>query len=148
MRIILRHWVKFQRMLWFHSKALLHGYQRVFFEVLVRLMFNIFHLVKKNLFFILSYDENKMNLDEQNCTLKFASWTYDSARVDLSEKSSTGGDLSNFMNNSGWQVYWMIDELFVCLVFYVVEWEIVRLHVKKNVVKYSCCKLKRKRRWS
>jgi len=64
-------------------------------------MFNIFHLVKKNLFFILSYDENKMNLDEQNCTLKFASWTYDSARVDLSEKSSTGGDLSNFMNNSG-----------------------------------------------
>ncbi|CAF2799300.1 unnamed protein product [Rotaria sp. Silwood2] len=56
--------------------------------------------------------------DEQNCTLKFASWTYDSARIDLTEKSNIG-DLSNFMANS--------------------EWEIIRVHVKKNVVKYSCC---------
>ncbi|CAF1348277.1 unnamed protein product [Rotaria magnacalcarata] len=56
--------------------------------------------------------------DEQNCTLKFASWTYDSARIDLSQKTNTG-DLSNFMANS--------------------EWEIIGLHVKKNIVKYSCC---------
>jgi len=39
-------------------------------------------------------------IDEQNCTLKFASWTYDSARIDLSENSNSG-DLSNFMANSG-----------------------------------------------
>ncbi|CAF1098898.1 unnamed protein product [Adineta ricciae] len=56
--------------------------------------------------------------DEQNCSLKFASWTYDSARIDLSQKTNIG-DLSNFMANS--------------------EWEIVKLHVKKNVVTYSCC---------
>ncbi|CAF1025375.1 unnamed protein product [Rotaria sp. Silwood1] len=38
--------------------------------------------------------------DEQNCTLKFASWTYDSARIDLAQKTNIG-DLSNFMANSG-----------------------------------------------
>ncbi|CAF1325432.1 unnamed protein product [Adineta steineri] len=56
--------------------------------------------------------------DEQNCSLKFASWTYDSARIDLAQKTNIG-DLSNFMANS--------------------EWEIIKLHVKKSVVKYSCC---------
>ncbi|CAF1534377.1 unnamed protein product [Adineta steineri] len=65
-----------------------------------------------------SIDVRYFPFDEQNCTLKFASWTYDSARIELSANSLTG-DLSNFMENS--------------------EWEIVRLHVKKNVVKYSCC---------
>ncbi|UJR21933.1 hypothetical protein I4U23_025002 [Adineta vaga] len=65
-----------------------------------------------------SIDVRYFPFDEQNCTLKFASWTYDSARIDLSAKSPSG-DLTNFMANS--------------------EWEIVRLHVKKNVVKYSCC---------
>lgn len=39
-------------------------------------------------------------LDEQNCILKFASWTYDSARIDLSQKTNIG-DLSNLMANSG-----------------------------------------------
>ncbi|CAF0996002.1 unnamed protein product [Rotaria sordida] len=56
--------------------------------------------------------------DEQNCSLKFASWTYDSARIDLAQKTNIG-DLSNFMANS--------------------EWEIIKLHVRKHVVKYSCC---------
>ncbi|CAF0938376.1 unnamed protein product [Adineta ricciae] len=65
-----------------------------------------------------SIDVRYFPFDEQNCTLKFASWTYDSARIDLSQKSPSG-DLTNFMANS--------------------EWEIVGLHVKKNVVKYSCC---------
>jgi hypothetical protein len=41
-----------------------------------------------------------IKIDEQNCTLKFASWTYDSARIDLSQKTNVG-DLSNFMANSG-----------------------------------------------
>lgn len=59
-----------------------------------------------------------VHLDEQNCTFKFASWTYDSARIDMAQKTNIG-DLSNFMANS--------------------EWEIVALHVRKNVVKYSCC---------
>ncbi len=39
-------------------------------------------------------------IDEQNCSLKFASWTYDSARIDLSQKTNIG-DLSNFIANSG-----------------------------------------------
>jgi len=41
-----------------------------------------------------------IEIDEQNCTLKFASWTYDSARIDLTQKTNIG-DLSNFMANSG-----------------------------------------------
>ncbi|CAF4805009.1 unnamed protein product, partial [Rotaria sp. Silwood1] len=65
-----------------------------------------------------SIDVRYFPFDEQNCTLKFASWTYDSARIDLTQKSNIG-DLSNFMANS--------------------EWEIIRVHIKKNVVKYSCC---------
>jgi hypothetical protein len=70
--------------------------------------------------------------------LKFASWSYDSARIDLLQKTNIG-DLSNFMANSG------RSELFfpgILCRFYTLEWEIVRLHVKRNVVKYSCCKLK------
>jgi hypothetical protein len=41
-----------------------------------------------------------LKIDEQNCTLKFASWTYDIDRIDLSQKTNSG-DLSNFMANSG-----------------------------------------------
>ncbi|CAF4634926.1 unnamed protein product, partial [Didymodactylos carnosus] len=65
-----------------------------------------------------SVDVRYFPFDEQNCTLKFASWSYDSARLDLMQKSNQG-DMSNFMSNS--------------------EWEIIYLHVKRNVVKYSCC---------
>ncbi|CAF3455868.1 unnamed protein product, partial [Rotaria sp. Silwood2] len=50
--------------------------------------------------------------DEQNCTLKFASWTYDSARIDLTEKSNIG-DLSNFMANSG------LNKTSLCLVYFI-----------------------------
>jgi hypothetical protein len=43
-------------------------------------------------------------IDEQNCSLKFASWTYDIARIDLSQKTNSG-DLSNFMANSGMKIF-------------------------------------------
>lgn len=68
---------------------------------------------------IFAFQRSIVVLDEQNCSLKFASWTYDSARIDLFAKTAIG-DLSNFIANS--------------------EWEIIGLHIKKNYVKYSCCK--------
>ncbi len=48
-----------------------------------------------------------IKIDEQNCALKFASWTYDSARIDLTQKTNIG-DLSNFMANSGRFDFWFI----------------------------------------
>jgi len=65
-------------------------------------MFVFFLLVKKKQKFLLEKYRIKFSikLDEQNCALKFASWTYDSARIDLTQKTNIG-DLSNFMANSG-----------------------------------------------
>ena len=63
-------------------------------------MFIIFLLVRILFSISLSPVQFSNTIDEQNCTLKFASWTYDSARIDLTEKTRIG-DLSNFMNNSG-----------------------------------------------
>jgi hypothetical protein len=40
------------------------------------------------------------------------------------------------MANSG-RFYYEL-ELYVYMGF-ILEWEIIKLHVKKNVVKYSCC---------
>lgn len=56
--------------------------------------------------------------DEQNCTLLFASWTYDGFQVNLM-KVGDDGDVSNYIPNS--------------------EWTLVKLHAERNVVYYSCC---------
>ena len=56
--------------------------------------------------------------DEQTCTLKFASWTYDGLKLDLISTSNTT-DLSNYVANG--------------------EWDLVVASVKRNVVFYSCC---------
>ena len=56
--------------------------------------------------------------DEQTCTLKFASWTYDGLKLDLISTSNTT-DLSNYVANG--------------------EWDLVVASVQRNVVFYSCC---------
>ncbi|CAD5117806.1 DgyrCDS6557 [Dimorphilus gyrociliatus] len=56
--------------------------------------------------------------DEQNCSMLFSSWTYDGFQVNLM-KVGDDGDESNYIRNS--------------------EWTLVKLHAKRNVVKYSCC---------
>ena len=56
--------------------------------------------------------------DEQSCTMKFASWTYDGDQVNLIN-SANMTDLSNYVANG--------------------EWDLVVASVKRNVVFYSCC---------
>ena len=56
--------------------------------------------------------------DEQSCTMKFASWTYDGDQVNLMN-SANMTDLSNYVANG--------------------EWDLVVASVKRNVVFYSCC---------
>ena len=42
--------------------------------------------------------------DQQTCYLKFGSWTYHAAELDLSTKNNDNMDLSNFQKNEGWDI--------------------------------------------
>nr|KAG5705205.1 hypothetical protein BaRGS_011231 [Batillaria attramentaria] len=57
--------------------------------------------------------------DSQNCSMLFASWTYDGFNVNLI-MNSPDGDTSNYIANS--------------------EWELSAMFVERNVRFYSCCK--------
>ncbi|OWF38748.1 Neuronal acetylcholine receptor subunit alpha-10 [Mizuhopecten yessoensis] len=56
--------------------------------------------------------------DEQNCSMQFASWTYDGFQVNL-VLITHEGDISNYIQNS--------------------EWDLQKLYVARKVVYYSCC---------
>ncbi|XP_025416890.1 acetylcholine receptor subunit alpha-type acr-16-like isoform X1 [Sipha flava] len=56
--------------------------------------------------------------DDQNCIMKFGSWTYNGFQLDLVLKSD-GGDLSDFTTNG--------------------EWYLLGMPGKKNVIMYGCC---------
>ncbi|XP_060854687.1 acetylcholine receptor subunit alpha-type acr-16-like isoform X2 [Rhopalosiphum padi] len=56
--------------------------------------------------------------DDQNCLMKFGSWTYNGFQIDLVLKSD-GGDLSDFTTNG--------------------EWYLLGMPGKKNVITYGCC---------
>ena len=56
--------------------------------------------------------------DEQSCSMKFASWTYDGYQVNLLNAANTT-DLTNYVANG--------------------EWDLVEARVQRNVVFYSCC---------
>ena len=56
--------------------------------------------------------------DEQNCSMTFASWTYDGYQINL-VLNTHEGDISNYIPNS--------------------EWHLHKLYVQRNVVFYSCC---------
>lgn len=56
--------------------------------------------------------------DVQNCSLTFASWTFDASKLNLT-KDADIGDASNFIQNG--------------------EWELMNLLVERNEKMYSCC---------
>ncbi|XP_043238861.1 neuronal acetylcholine receptor subunit alpha-7-like isoform X1 [Amphibalanus amphitrite] len=56
--------------------------------------------------------------DEQKCTMKFGSWTYDGWQLDL-VMSGEEGDTSSFIPNG--------------------EWDLLGLPGKRNVIVYECC---------
>ncbi|XP_067139227.1 neuronal acetylcholine receptor subunit alpha-10-like [Centruroides vittatus] len=56
--------------------------------------------------------------DEQNCSMKFASWTYDGYQVNMIIQTNKG-DLSNYVENG--------------------EWDLINMAVVRNEVYYSCC---------
>lgn len=65
--------------------------------------------------------------DQQTCTMKFGTWSYDGTVIDLKHKSQIddqtlfeqGMDLSEF--------------------YLSVEWDVMSVPARKNVVRYSCC---------
>ncbi len=56
--------------------------------------------------------------DKQNCSLTFASWTYDGTGLNLLNNAKTG-DISNYLDSD--------------------EWDLKSLLVERNVIKFSCC---------
>ncbi|CAM1330620.1 CHRNA7 (predicted) [Pycnogonum litorale] len=57
--------------------------------------------------------------DDQKCSLKFGSWTYDQGALDLRLKSPEGGDLSSFITNG--------------------EWTLLGMPATRNELHYACC---------
>merc|ERR1711953_12501 len=57
--------------------------------------------------------------DDQNCEMKFGSWTYNGFNLDLKLDSEDGGDISTFVQNG--------------------EWEVIGVPAKRNEVIYECC---------
>ncbi|XP_071531432.1 neuronal acetylcholine receptor subunit alpha-7-like [Panulirus ornatus] len=57
--------------------------------------------------------------DDQKCNMKFGSWTYDSAKIDLQLNSEDGADVSGYIKNG--------------------EWDLIAVPGKRNTLSYSCC---------
>ncbi|CAG0912692.1 unnamed protein product [Notodromas monacha] len=57
--------------------------------------------------------------DDQQCEMKFGSWTYDGFQIELNLKDENGGDTSNYITNG--------------------EWDLINVPGKKNVMTYACC---------
>ncbi|KAJ6217019.1 hypothetical protein RDWZM_008176 [Blomia tropicalis] len=85
--------------------------------------------------------------DYQECTMKFGSWTYDGNQVDLqhlSDVTYTGngtdssGDSAD--DDTGQEKGSVIDIGIDLSEFYLnVEWDIMRVPARRNIIKYSCC---------
>lgn len=65
-----------------------------------------------------SMDVRYFPFDVQNCSMNFASWTFDAYRVDI-RNFAKDGDLSNYVNSS--------------------EFEIVEFSFERHVVVFTCC---------
>jgi len=57
--------------------------------------------------------------DDQNCDMKFGSWTYDGFKLDLKLNSDKGGDVTTYVTNG--------------------EWDLIGVPAKRNEVFYECC---------
>ena len=65
-----------------------------------------------------SMDVRYFPFDVQNCSMNFASWTFDAYRVNI-RNNARDGDLSNYVNSS--------------------EFEVVEFSFKRHVVVFTCC---------
>ena len=65
-----------------------------------------------------SMDVRYFPFDVQNCSLDFASWTFDGYQMNVVNNGNKG-DVSNYVANS--------------------EWELLEFSVKRHVVVFSCC---------
>ncbi|XP_042314047.1 neuronal acetylcholine receptor subunit alpha-10 [Sceloporus undulatus] len=63
-------------------------------------------------------DVSYFPFDGQQCRLTFGSWTYNGNQIDILNKQDTG-DLTDFVEN--------------------VEWEVLGMPAKRNVITYGCC---------
>ena len=66
-----------------------------------------------------SIDVKFFPFDEQNCSMQFASWTYDAYQVNVLTNGEDDGDVSNYIENS--------------------EWSLIGFQQKRHVVHFSCC---------
>jgi len=57
--------------------------------------------------------------DDQNCEMKFGSWTYNGFKLDLTLGGKEGGDISTYVTNG--------------------EWHLLGVPAQRNEVKYDCC---------
>lgn len=48
--------------------------------------------------------------DTQNCSLEYASWTYDAYSLNLLTQGDRQGDLTNYMNSTEWQLLEYLQE--------------------------------------
>lgn len=65
-----------------------------------------------------SIDVKYFPFDVQNCSMDFASWAYDGFQLDI-QNYADGGDLSNYVSSS--------------------EWELIFFDFERKVVVFSCC---------
>ncbi|XP_046373231.2 neuronal acetylcholine receptor subunit alpha-10-like [Haliotis rufescens] len=79
---------------------------------------NVFWPVPTKLQSSCKVDVTYFPFDIQRCRLKFGSWTYDGYQVDITNRT-TEVDLSNYVVNG--------------------EWELIRIKIVRNVVRYACC---------
>ncbi|KAH9495409.1 Neuronal acetylcholine receptor subunit alpha-10, partial [Bulinus truncatus] len=79
---------------------------------------NIFWPVPTKLQSSCKVDVTYFPFDNQECSLKFGSWSYDGYQVDITNRTSEV-DLSNYIVNG--------------------EWELVYIKFIRNVVRYACC---------
>lgn len=79
---------------------------------------NIFWPVPTKLQSSCKVDVTYFPFDEQTCTLKFGSWTYDGYQVDITNRTREV-DLTNYIING--------------------EWKLLDIRVVRNVVFYACC---------
>ena len=67
---------------------------------------------------ICSVDINNFPFDDQECSLKFGSWSFDKSKIDLAVK-----------NDSVLNIYYIKNG----------EWKLLNISVKRNALKYQCC---------
>ena len=102
---------------WLKAMVMFSGHLLLNSGLHVKLMWPFFHLMvrkTRQIRFVYSF----CSIEDQLCKLKFGSWTYDAAQVNLTKRRDNV-DTSNYIRSG--------------------EWHIVHVAVKRNDVTYPCC---------